>query len=41
MKKATKVHSLMEIDDKIADYDVIAIDEGQFFSDVRAAQPDR
>jgi thymidine kinase len=41
MKKATKIHSLQEIDDKIADYDVIAIDEGQFFSDVSVTQSDR
>ena len=31
---ATKVHHLEEIMDTYKDYDVIAIDEGQFFIDV-------
>ena len=34
MRKAHKVHTLSEINDKVKNFDVIAIDEGQFFTDV-------
>lgn len=34
MKKASKVHSLAELDSQIDNFDVVAIDEGQFFLDV-------
>ncbi len=34
MKKASKVHKLSEIDSCVDNFDVIAVDEGQFFSDV-------
>ena len=34
MKKATRAHKLAEVDEKINDFDVVAIDEGQFFSDI-------
>lgn len=36
MRKATKAHKLQELEDKVEDYDVIAIDEGQFFQDVES-----
>ena len=35
MKKASKVHTLSELlDSQVDSFDVVAIDEGQFFSDV-------
>ena len=34
MKQAKKVHTLEELGDLPEKYDVIAIDEGQFFKDV-------
>ena len=37
MKQAKKVHKLEELGQLPAQYDVIAIDEGQFFLDVSAA----
>jgi hypothetical protein len=42
MRKARKVHKLFELGDLPTEYDVIAIDEGQFFSDVsRISDQDR
>lgn len=34
LRKAYKVHKLKEIESRAADFEVIAIDEGQFFTDV-------
>ena len=34
MKKATKAQKLAEVDSKVYEFDVIAIDEGQFFTDI-------
>lgn len=34
MKKATKVQKLAEVEDRISNVDVIAVDEGQFFPDI-------
>lgn len=33
-KKAAKVVSLMPLLDKLEDYDVVGVDEGQFFEDI-------
>ena len=32
---ATKIAQLIEVDDLVQTYDVLAIDEGQFFEDVK------
>lgn len=34
MKKATRAHKLAEVDDRISEFDVVAVDEGQFFTDI-------
>lgn len=34
MKKATRAHKLEEVNDKVDDVEVVAIDEGQFFPDL-------